>query len=32
MMVAALGTPEFGWASFQPLWDEIVAENKDLLT
>jgi ribulose-5-phosphate 4-epimerase/fuculose-1-phosphate aldolase len=32
MMVGALGTPEFGWASFQPLWDEIIAAEPDLLT
>ena len=32
MMVAALGTPDFGWASFQPFWDEIIASDADLLT
>jgi len=30
MMVAALGAPDFGWASFQPFWDEIVATDPDL--
>jgi ribulose-5-phosphate 4-epimerase/fuculose-1-phosphate aldolase len=32
MMVAALGTPLFGWASFQPLWDEIVASEPGFLS
>ena len=32
MMVAALGTPDFGWASFQPFWDEIIESDADLLT
>ena len=32
MMVAALGTPEFGWASFQPFWDEIIESEPELLT
>ncbi len=31
MMVAALGTPEFGWASFQPFWHEIVDTDPELL-
>jgi ribulose-5-phosphate 4-epimerase/fuculose-1-phosphate aldolase len=30
MMVAALGNPLFGWASFQPMWDEIVASDPSL--
>jgi len=25
-----LGSPEFGWLSFQPLWDEITASDPDL--
>ncbi len=29
---AALGSPMFGWLSFQTLWDEIVEEYSDLLT
>lgn len=32
MMVSATGTPEFGWASFQPFWDEISESDPDLLT
>ena len=32
MMVAALGTPEFGWGSFQPFWDEIIESDPELLT
>ena len=32
MMVAALGTPEFGWASFQPFWDETIESEPELLT
>jgi ribulose-5-phosphate 4-epimerase/fuculose-1-phosphate aldolase len=32
MMVSALGTPEFGWASFQPFWNEISASDPELLT
>ena len=32
MMVAALGTPEFGWASFQPFWDETLASEPEFLT
>lgn len=31
MMVAALGTPLFGWASFQPFWDEVCATDPDLV-
>jgi len=30
MMVAALGTSEFGWASFQPFWNEIIESDPDL--
>ena len=30
MMVSATGTPEFGWASFQPFWDEISESDPDL--
>lgn len=30
MMVGALGTPEFGWASFQPLWNEVSESDPDL--
>jgi ribulose-5-phosphate 4-epimerase/fuculose-1-phosphate aldolase len=26
-----LGTPAFGWMSFQPLWDEIIAAEPDLV-
>jgi ribulose-5-phosphate 4-epimerase/fuculose-1-phosphate aldolase len=26
-----LGTPAFGWMSFQPLWDEIIAAEPDLI-
>jgi ribulose-5-phosphate 4-epimerase/fuculose-1-phosphate aldolase len=29
-VAAALGSPEFGWMSFQTLWDEIVASDPDL--
>ncbi|MEL7158806.1 MAG: class II aldolase/adducin family protein [Actinomycetota bacterium] len=29
-LAAALGSPEFGWLSFQPLWDEITASDPDL--
>jgi ribulose-5-phosphate 4-epimerase/fuculose-1-phosphate aldolase len=32
MMVRALGTPEFGWASFQPFWDEIIDAEPELRT
>ena len=32
MMVSATGTPEFGWASFQPFWDEISESDPELLT
>ncbi len=32
MMVGALGNSQFGWASFQPFWDEIVESDPDLLT
>jgi ribulose-5-phosphate 4-epimerase/fuculose-1-phosphate aldolase len=32
MMVSSTGTPEFGWASFQPFWDEISESDPDLLT
>jgi ribulose-5-phosphate 4-epimerase/fuculose-1-phosphate aldolase len=28
---AGLGSPDFGWLSFQTLWDEIVAEAPELL-
>lgn len=31
MMVAALGTPEFGWASFQPFWNETIESEPELL-
>jgi ribulose-5-phosphate 4-epimerase/fuculose-1-phosphate aldolase len=27
----ALGTPDFGWLSFQTLWDEIIAAEPDLV-
>jgi ribulose-5-phosphate 4-epimerase/fuculose-1-phosphate aldolase len=27
----ALGSPQFCWLSFQPLWDELVAEGLDFL-
>ena len=30
MLVQALGSPEFGWLSFQTLWDEIVESDPDL--
>ena len=30
MMVAALGTPDFGWASFQPLFAEIIEAEPQL--
>ena len=30
-LAAGLGSPEFGWLSFQPLWDEIVESDPDLL-
>ncbi len=29
-LAGALGSPGFGWLSFQPLWDEIVAAEPDL--
>jgi ribulose-5-phosphate 4-epimerase/fuculose-1-phosphate aldolase len=32
MMVGALGTPEFGWASFQPFWDEVIVSDPDLVS
>jgi ribulose-5-phosphate 4-epimerase/fuculose-1-phosphate aldolase len=32
MMVSATGTPEFGWASFQPFWDEISESDPDLFS
>jgi ribulose-5-phosphate 4-epimerase/fuculose-1-phosphate aldolase len=32
MIVAALGTPLFGWASFQPFWDDVIASDPDLLS
>lgn len=32
MMVSAIGTPEFGWASFQPFWDEISESDPDLFS
>ncbi len=25
-----LGSPEFGWLSFQPMWDELVETDPDL--
>ena len=28
---AGLGSPEFGWLSFQPFWDEISEDEPDLL-
>ena len=31
LMVAALGTPLFGWASFQPFWNEITSTDPDIL-
>lgn len=27
----ALGSPEFGWLSFQTLWDDIIVTDPDLL-
>ena len=32
MMVAATGTADFGWASFQPFWHEIRESDPELLT
>jgi ribulose-5-phosphate 4-epimerase/fuculose-1-phosphate aldolase len=32
MAVAALGTPDYGWESFQPFWDEIIESDPELLT
>ena len=32
MMVAALGSPEFGWASLQPFWNEVIASDPDLVS
>ena len=32
MMVSALGTPEFGWASFQPFWNEISESDPELFS
>lgn len=31
MMVRALGSPQFGWASFQPFWNELIVTDPDLL-
>lgn len=30
-VAAGLGSPGFGWSSFQTLWDEIIASDPDLL-
>lgn len=30
-VAAALGSPTFGWLSFQTLWDEIIASDPDLV-
>ena len=30
-LASVLGSPAFGWLSFQPLWDEIIASDPDLV-